>query len=450
MKKWKFTIKGILFTCLFFALFVPLPAQAAETGNQVKIGLKYSSTAVSAITLRSESGFQLATVHAAGWEEGMPLPGYSVVTVAVEHGAITLRDLEGVLLAADLGKTTCVMPLEKNKPIQVENTAYRGGIMFYPNANSAMNIINYLSMTEYLYGVLPAEIPRTSPAEALKAQAVAARSFAGLNLNRHGNDGFDLCATTHCQVYNGYGGEHQETNQAADQTAGEVILHQGKPVEAFYFKNSGGYTQNAEDVWSNAQGYLQSVKDLYSPEYPWSLSLSFESLRQKLEAAGQSPGTIASIAITERNAAGFVSALQIEGSKGTVILKKEQIRNVLGATLVKSLRFDFTEGASTGNKILVSNGIQATAADDAIYAINSDGQTVKTTTDGLYGSNGTSVVSMGGGSSAQMTHRDPVTFTGVGYGHGVGMPQDSAIEMAKQGYTYQEILKYYYKGIEIY
>lgn len=441
----------ILLTIIMLAFSAPLSAHGAETGEPVKIGLKYGSTAVKSATLHSASGVQLALVSASGWEEGMPLPGYSAVTAAVEHGAITLRDQEGVLLASDLGGTTCVMPLQGDT-IQLENTAYRGGIMFYLNSNGSMNVINYLSMEEYLYGVLPAEIPRTSPAEAIKAQAVAARSFAGLNLNKHQKDGFHLCATTHCQVYHGYAGEHPETNQAADQTRGEVIYHQGKPVEAFYFKNSGGYTQNAEDVWSNAQGYLQSVKDIYSPEYPWSLSLSFESLRMKLEAAGLSPGTVQSVAIAERNAAGFVSALKIEGSKETVILKKEQIRNVLGAALVKSLRFDFSEGESTGSGAMaISNGVQTVSADEQVYVLSGDGQAMKKTTGSLYGSSGTSAVQMSQGSSTQqVTHRDPVVFSGFGYGHGVGMPQDSAIEMAKQGYTYQEILKYYYRGIELY
>lgn len=451
MKKEFLTVTLIMLTLTLTAFFSVFEVNAAGTSEYIKVGLKYSSTAVTSATLQSEEGFQLIMVDSSGFSEGMPLPAYTTIQVASENGAVVLRDESGTLLSSDLGSAGCIMPLDYQDDgvIRLDNVPYRGGIMFRVNSNGTMNVINYLSMENYIYGVLNSELHYSNPKEALKAQAVAARSFGSLSIGKHSSDGFDVCATTHCQVYKGYSGEYPATNQAVDETSGEVIYSQGNPVNAFYFKNSGGYTQNAEDVWSSAQSYLKSVKDPYCPSYPWSISLTFDNIKQKLEAAGYSPGTIESVAISGKNSVGYVCDLQIKGSSNTITLKKEQIRNVIGATVVKSLLFDLGEGTSGSGGVFISNGKSTAALNTDFYVISGDNKITKQKTDSRYCSNGTKLTSLTGATMTQIVTGGTVTFIGYGYGHGVGMPQDSAVEMAKQGFAYDEILKYYYTGIEI-
>lgn len=453
MKLYKLTIITIMLTLAFSPFLNPLEVEAAGESTFVKIGLKYGSSSSQTCSLKSDTGFFLGTVSETGFAEGMPLPAYTTIIASVENGSVTLKDENGTLLSAQLGPSGCIMPNNylTGGIISADNSPYRDGIILLPNSNGTMTVINYLSLEHYVYGVLNAELHNSNPEEALKAQAVAARSFGALNLGKHKTDGFDLCATTHCQMYKGYSGEFPSTNKAADDTRGEMIYSQGKPVNAFYFKNSGGYTQNVEDVWSYSATYLKSVKDIYSPNYPWSVSLSFDMIKQKLEAAGYNPGQVQSISITGRNSTGSVSELLISGSNNQVRLSKEKIRNVLGTTVIKSLMFSLAD-SSTGQQskgFTLYNGSKAADIGTDIYVISGSNKITKLQTNGVFGSNGQAPFKLSSQSSSETASGQTATFTGTGYGHGVGMPQDSAIQMAKQGFTYKQILEYYYTGIEV-
>ena len=105
-------------------------------------------------------------------------------------------------------------------------------------------MVNSLPLQHYLYGVVPREVNPGWHMEVLKAQAVAARNFAVVNLNKHGAYGFDVCSGTDCQVYGGLDSESPSTNAAVDETCGQMIYYQGKPITAFYHASSGGYTEN--------------------------------------------------------------------------------------------------------------------------------------------------------------------------------------------------------------
>lgn len=453
MKQLIKTIIAFMLTFMILPFFPGSEAEAAGRNDYVKVGLKFGSSAVASCTLKSEEGFILGTVTGRSFEEGMPLPAYDTLVAANENGNIVIRDTEGRVLSGDLGSSGCIMPAdyEEEGILSLDGTPYRDGIMLLANSNGTMTVINYIGLEHYVYGVLNCELNYTNPREALKAQAVAARTFGELNRGQHSADGFDLCASTHCQVYKGYSDEYPATNKAVDETAGEMIRYKGEPVSVFYFKNSGGYTQNAEDVWANSLPYLKSVKDEYSPSYPWSTSLSFDSIRTKLEAAGFRPGTVESVSISERNGTGSVLELKIKGSDATVFLKKEKIRTVLGATIIKSNLFQLTDStASAGtDEWIVSNGFSSVRFGSDLYVLNGSGTVKRLDSESSYGSNGTSTVRFGSGKTAETVTGGTVSFSGYGYGHGVGMPQDSAVEMAKRGFTYEEILKYYYTDIEI-
>lgn len=453
MKYIRKTIIFIMLTPLLLTFIPKFEAAAASEGDYLKVGLKFGSSSVDTCTIASQEGFLLGTAEDRSFEEGMPLPAYTKLVATNENGNIVIRDPDGVLLSADLGSNGCIMPAdyEDGGIFYFEGNPYRGGVMLLAQPNGTLTVINYISLEHYVYGVLNSELYHTSPMEALKAQAVAARSFGELNLGKHSEDGFDLCTTTDCQVYKGYSGEYPETNEAVDETRGEMIYCHGEPVTAFYYKNSGGYTQNAEDVWSYSQSYLKAVEDEYCPSYPWSASLSFDAIKEKLEAAGFQPGKIESVSISGRNGTGAVSELKIKGSGATVYLRKAEVRNVLGASTIKSNVFELTgskaeNGASAWK---ISNGSQTADPGKTVYVIDGSGSVRKLDGDASYGSNGTSTVRLGTSAALETVTGGTVNFSGFGYGHGVGMPQDSAVEMAKQGSTYDEILEYYYTGVEI-
>ncbi|WP_419823983.1 SpoIID/LytB domain-containing protein [Anoxybacterium hadale] len=457
MKHVRFTIMIIMFT-LLLPLCSGYQADAASKRDYLKIGLKFGSNCVSTGILKSDQGFLLGTIDGRRFEEGMPLPAYNEIVITNENGNIVVKDKDGILLSADMGSSGCIMPADYDDDgvIYYDGTPYRGGVQFLGKSNGTMTVINVIRLEHYVYGILNSELGYTNPKEALKAQAVVARSYAEQNLGKHSADGFDLCTSTHCQVYKGYSGEFDATNKATDETEGEFLLYDGEPVSAFYYKNSGGYTQNSEDVWSGKLPYLRAVKDEYSPSYPWSTSLSFEIIKTKLESAGFSPGTIQSVSINAYNNTGAVSELKIVGSGSTVYLKKENIRNVLGATIIKSNMFTLGKGSSSGvgnGTWNISNGLRVTEsdADAKLYVISDSGKASKIDAEGVFGSNGQVTILLGTRSSEpiQTVTNGTVEFNGYGYGHGVGMPQDSAVEMAKQGFDYKEILEYFFTDIEV-
>lgn len=463
MNRKLFTIMLIMTTIisLSFSLF-PQVAWAGTSMEYIKVGLKYGSGAVSSCTISCDTNLALGTVSDSGFSLTTSLSSVNKLNATVENGVIVLKDVNGNLLSADLGADGCIFAsnYDNGGVISLDGTLYRGGIMLRPTTDNKITVINFLSLENYLYGVVPSEMGASYPIEALKAQAVAARSYAAANAANHSSTGFNMCSTIHCQVYKGYSGEYANTNKAVDETKGLVIYSEGKPVTAFYSKNSGGYTQNSEDVWLNVTAYLKSVKDTYSPDYPWNATITFEELQGKLEKLGYQPGTIQSVAITKRTNNGAILEVKITGSNNEVVLKKDVIRTTFGGTVVKSLMFNFVDAVSTSSGTIadflltISNGSSNVKAGEDLYMINGDGVVSKKTNADFYGYNGSSTTKLQGtssntGGNLELVTKSPLSIVGKGYGHGVGMAQDGAIAMANQGFTYDQILKFYYTGIEI-
>lgn len=307
MKRKNFTIILIMLTLIFASN--TNPSWAADGHEEyIKVCLKSGSTEDDSYSLISNEGFVLCSIQDGFLMEDMVLPDYTALEVVKMDDQIVLMDNEGNFVMEDLLESTVIMPLDYHNEglITFENTPYRGGIIIIPNQNGSLSALNYITMEHYLYGVLNAEIHHTHPEEALKAQAVAARSFAKLNMGKHRAEGFDVCCTTHCQVYRGYTGEYEKTNKAVDDTFGEVIAYNGRPVAAYYFKNSGGHTQDVGDVWSYNEPYLIGIEDEHSPVYPWNVSLTYETIKSRLESGGYYPGNVESVTIKERNKNGHV------------------------------------------------------------------------------------------------------------------------------------------------
>ncbi len=296
---------------------------------------------------------------------------------------------------------------------------YRGTTLLRVNEGGRLNAINVLDIEEYLRGVVPFEIGRLAPdlIEAVKAQAVAARTYAIGNMNRWDAQGFDFLATVQDQVYGGVSGEDSVTARAVRETEGTIVTYEGKPILAYYSSTCGGRTAELEDAWPwrTGQPYLKSVSDTIpgtqraycdtSNRYRWSVSWTRAALHsvlaQSLAARLRRPVSVDKIEdfeLTSKNGSGRAEAMRLRVNGETQIIPGDSIRWVL--------RPDPTRGL---NSTLLLE----------FAAHREQGEIV-----GL-------------------------EVRGAGWGHGVGMCQVGAIGRARAGHNYRDILTAYYSGTRI-
>ncbi len=173
---------------------------------------------------------------------------------------LVLRDELGEVL---LRTTEPIFFWTSRQIISADNAPYRGYLSVRVNRGARLTLVNVVNFEDYLKGVVPNEIGPASQGtyEALKAQAVAARTYAIKNMNQFDHEGYDICSTPRCQVYSGYKTEHALTSQAVEETAGEVIQYGGEPINALYTSTCGGKTENAEFMFEGWDyPYLKSVE----------------------------------------------------------------------------------------------------------------------------------------------------------------------------------------------
>lgn len=360
---------------------------------------------------------------------------------------------------------------------------YRGVIEVVRGQSKGLTAVNQVNMEEYLYGVVPCEVSASWHKEALKAQAVAARSMATFQYSRFLSRGYNLVDTTTSQVYRGITSEHINTTQAVDATRGEVATYNGKVAETVYSASSGGYTADAKYVWGNSVPYLVAKPDPYEVNHsPWTRKITLKEIEKCVANAGENIGTVEGVRIDEYSQSGRVNSLTILGTKGEYTVTKENTRTFFSGTnegSLKSRMYQFTPYTQTpgsGGNITIKPGTGSSEVTlltsegsvkldleglwmetedtyskirDAVYIqtdkelINSDeiissSESTTTNTGGTY-------VPKGEG----MTVYGDLTIYGYGYGHGVGMSQYGAKGMAEAGFTYDEIITYYYEGVEI-
>ena len=202
---------------------------------------------------------------------------------------------------------------------------YRGSIQVDVDAGK-LRAINMVGLEQYLYGVVPSEMPYTWHPEALKAQAIAARSYA-LATRRTG--AFDLYPDTRSQVYLGIEHEKASTNAAVNATAGQVVLYDGEVAKTYFFSTSGGRTASAEDVWGEPVPYLVSVPDPYdsiSPHHDWG---PFVFTGTKLAKMLKMKGQVVDLQ-PELNSSGRIKVLNVIGTKGTLAVPGAVLRTKMG------------------------------------------------------------------------------------------------------------------------
>jgi stage II sporulation protein D len=202
---------------------------------------------------------------------------------------------------------------------------YRGSIQV-DVTNRKLRAINVVGLEQYLYGVVPSEMPYSWHPEALKAQAVVARSYA---LAARKTGAFDLYPDTRSQVYLGLDHEKPSTNAAVDATAGKVVLYDGQVAKTYFFSTSGGRTASSQDVWGTAVPYLVSVPDPYdsiSPYHDWG-PVAFTGA--KLGRVLHVPGRLIDVQ-PELNGSGRVASVTAVGTSGTVAVPAANLRRRLG------------------------------------------------------------------------------------------------------------------------
>ena len=358
----------------------------------------------------------------------------------------------------------------------INGKQYRGCLRFAVNG-TVMTAVNVVDLEEYLYGVIPAEMPASYGEEALKAQTLAARTYAMTKLNAHKSSGYELCDTINCQVYKGYSGENSKTNAIVDETEGEIICYNGTPIEAVFSASTGGYTENSENVWNSVVPYLRAVPEV--GEYgnnTWTKTLTLSQLDSLLSAKGENIGSAQDIVITKISTGGRVQEMKIVGTSGSVTLTKENIRTYFSGACgslpskmfmingkggdpssgSRSVQRQATKSSSTGSltSSAAANGITA-KTEGTLSAMNGknlklDGLSVSENTNS---NQNTPVISTGDYQiydvNISTVENGTFVFEGSGNGHGVGLSQNGAQGMAQQGYSYEEIIKHYYTGVTI-
>lgn len=347
MKGFKKSIAWILMFVLVFAMSAFSASAASE--EYMKIGLRYGSSETAA-QLTSDSGFALAEAgDNAIRQTGTVYDDTDTLTLELTGGKIQVKDSAGKVLTTLKGDgTECIVGGEyfssSEDKLKFNGKNYRGGIMPYINASGQMNIINYLSTDDYARGVVHSEIGQSSHIEAIKAQAVAIRSFAVTNKGKHSSQGFVSALQFTVRS------TPERTASMRAQTVrwmrrrGKWSIIRENRWSAFYFANSGGHTENSEDAWVASLGYLRGKADPYSPDYSWTVKLTRADLTEQFASEGL--GTVESITIDSVNDSGYAASVTVQGSRKSITYEKEAIRSALGVSL-KSRNFSFeTEGGT--------------------------------------------------------------------------------------------------------
>jgi len=359
-----------------------LMASAATAAVELRVGVlegvrQVTIASSTAAQLRDEAGRAMAVS-----------PQQPVAVVLMGTG----------LQAAGLQGRQLLLEPQDNGLVRLGDRWYRGRLQVVSTSRGLV-AINLVDLEDYLPSVVGKEMYPSWPLEALKAQAVASRSFVLFRRDRERRRPgslYDVGATVTHQVYPGVSSETASTLAAVAATRNQVLTYGGQIIEAVFHASSGGYTENSEYVWQNSVPYLRATPDFdqVSPNFQWTVRLTAAQLRQRIPGIG----TIVGFRPVQMSPQGRIISMQVVGTAGTRTMSGNELRRALGlrSTLL-------TVAPEYGN------------------VASQEGQSV------------------------------PVAFTitGRGHGHGLGMSQWGAYGMALQGYTYDQILGHYYRGVTL-
>ena len=388
------------------------PTRLTKTEPNVRIGIKIDTAAVFIATTRPA-----AVVDRDGNTIAQTAAGERWTFSAAADGTITGQSAVGSAVGSNA--QPLMIRSAADAFVTIGDKQYRGDVLLRIASPGRLTAINVLEMERYLMGVVPFEIGRLPAAqiEASKAQAIAARTYAIGNMNGRGALGFDFYNTVADQVYGGTSGEDSVVSRAVRETRGEIIMHAGQPILAYYSSTCGGHTADIAESWPwrPPQPYLKGRPDTdengaafckTSNRFRWSVSWAGDSLRmvlqQSLGQRLQNPSfridRLEDVQLEGHSKSGRATAIAITADGVTYRVPADSIRWVLRPTPNGSL-----------NSSLITE-LTATRADNEVTRL---------------------------------------VVSGGGWGHGVGMCQVGAIGRARAGQNYRQILGAYYSDTEI-
>jgi len=326
------------------------------------------------------------------------------------HGSYRLRDLStglvigkgtylvdskvrllnrGILVGLDVYATKrLIIEPSRDASIIIDERPFRGQITLIRTADNHITVVNNINVEDYVKGILYHEVSNHWPMEALKAQAVASRTYALYSINP-ADKPYDLTNDIYSQVYGGRSSERYRTDLAVDYTRGQVLTYDNKIIPAYFHATCGGMTEDAQALW-----HLPDIPPLRgvpcgfcvnSPHFHWKKNLRLKNIQDALNLHGYKVGSIKDISIVDRDRSERIDHLKITQRNGEgLIIRGKDFRDLMGPNVIDSNNYEIVM-------------------------------------QGYY-----------------------VDLIGKGWGHGVGMCQWGALGMARQQFTYRQILAYYY------
>lgn len=389
--------------------------------------------------------------------------GASIVSPSSTGVVVSVIGTDTVLFEFDCSglRSLGIQPLSvEGEKTQTWFNGYRyyGGFEYQRTTGGNINVINVVHIEDYVKCVIAAEMSNNWPLEALKAQTVCARTYAAQQ-SRHSSAGFDVCSTTDCQAYQGTSRCNEYSDAAADETRGVYIYYDGKLISnAVYYSCNGGASEDCKNVWGSDIPYLKGKIDPYEasvswrfPPYNWSFNVTAKELTAILKAKNVDIGTVTNVYVSQFSEVGNVIELTFEGTKGTHTATKERCRTLLNGVLddvsIRSMRYNILNGDT--ETYYVNNAETSVVGVGGSFVIGADGEVRRHN----QGARDTYILTADGlellKKEEAETSEQVFTFTGSGWGHNVGMSQWGAFAMAEQGFTYRDILNFYYTGITL-
>lgn len=344
---------------------------------------------------------------------------------------------------------------------------YQGGFRYERIGGGNLVVVNIVDVDTYVKGVVPYESNKLWPLETLKAQALCAKNYGLINLNKHNGYNFDVCNTTECQVYYGLGSNKESfqpssmSNQAVDEIRGMYVWYQDKLAHTYFYSSNGGGSEDSSKVWGSNQAtypYLVGVVDEYEatvadviPNYSFSNSFTCAQLTEILRSKGYATNTtVVDFQVTEYSKSGNVLTMKFTYANGKSNTfgssTSSWLRNKLGC---RSMHFTVAgAGEVLTSECAVNAGTGKAIGDfSGLYAISGNGALVQLEQSVPYVITGAGTIA----SAGQSTTIPEGTFvvSGTGWGHNVGYSQWGGYAMAKLGYTCEEIIKFYFTGVEV-
>ncbi|WP_409968689.1 SpoIID/LytB domain-containing protein [Bengtsoniella intestinalis] len=455
----------ILLTVVTFFVMSAMTVSATDR-DVLYVGLRYSDTAMSSANLENSIGSGYTYGYFDSDRVFYALGEITDTTVTMSPSGSTditvTNTSSGTVLVTYTGSETFGMVPNGQGSKAV--TWFRGnqyyGAFAYPNnGNGTVNVINVVNIDDYVVGVLPYEMSSSWPLAALEAQAVCARTFA-LEETKHASQGFDVCATVDCQMYSGLGSGTPTVNatiqEAVDNTAGLALYYNGEPIQAYYSASNGGASESVANVWGSNLPYLVGKIDPYEamttiPSYQYTETYTAETLTAMLNIKSYDMDLIENVYISKLSDVGNVIEVTFVDVNGkTVVVSREVCRTIFYSSIynksVSSLRY--TINGYSGGSYYVNEGGSTLSSVIGVSVLSGSG-TVSTLTDSVSVLTAYGTETLQSAATSVAPSDGIFTIVGTGSGHQLGMSQYGAKAMAEQGYTFTDILEFYYTGITI-